>query len=72
MNLSKSQIKQLTNFINLKEVKQYIEENRADFEKWLLTEEGKKFILKNSYIIFNLADLKIKSLILIYSENINT
>lgn len=56
MDLSTSQIKQLTNFINLKEVKQYIEENREDFEKWLLTEENEEFAF-DKFILPNQASI---------------
>ena len=44
MRLSKSQIKQMSSFIslNLQDIRNFIDENRDDFEKWLKEEEYKE------------------------------
>ena len=70
MNLSKSQIKQITNFINLKEVKQYIEENRDDYEKWLKEEENKRIIkIYTRYRILETIDKSSLKIRKIYKTN---
>lgn len=42
MRLSKSQLKQMSSFIslNLQDIRNFIDQNRDDFEKWLKEEEN--------------------------------
>lgn len=44
MRLSKSQIKQMSSFIslNLQDIRDFIDKNRDDYEKWLKEEEYKE------------------------------
>lgn len=54
MRLSKSQIKQMSSFIslNLQDIRDFIDENRDDFEKWLKEEykEMKIVQIHKSYV----------------------
>lgn len=51
MRLSKSQIKQMSSFIslNLKDIRDFIDQNRDDFEKWLKEEENSLIKHKQIY-----------------------
>lgn len=51
MRLSKSQIKQMSSFIslNLQDIRDYIDQNRDDYEKWLKEEEYKEMKIKQIY-----------------------
>lgn len=40
--LSQKQIKQLCSVITIKDIKDYIAENKEDFEKWLQEEQQKE------------------------------
>lgn len=51
MRLSKSQIKQMSSFIslNLQDIRDFIDKNRDDYEKWLKEEEYKEMKIKQIY-----------------------
>ena len=45
MNLSEKQYNEIASYVDLKDVCFLIEHNRADYETYLLTEEGIEFII---------------------------
>lgn len=52
MQLSKSQIKQFSSFFsqNIQDIKDFIEQNRDDYEKWLKKQENKKIFIIGSFV----------------------
>lgn len=52
MQLSKLQIKQFSSFFshNIQDIKNFIEQNRDDYEKWLQEDENKKIFIIGSFI----------------------